>query len=71
MTKLWETLASLSILYGKEVFDMADSDKRKLETIERQVGKWDRGTGCEAIYGYLGWIRITEEVGICRQGSIP
>ena len=39
--KLWETLAIPSILYGKEVFDMADSDK--LETIERQVGRFDRG----------------------------
>ena len=29
-----------SILYGAEIFDMADRDKRKLETIERQVGRW-------------------------------
>ena len=28
-----------SILYGAEMFDMADRDKRKLETIERQVGR--------------------------------
>ena len=29
-----------SILYGAEIFDMADRDKRKLEIIERQVGRW-------------------------------
>ena len=57
-TKLWETLALSSILYGVEVFDMADSDKHKLEIIERQVGTWaiggNKGTGWEAIYGDLG-----------------
>ena len=29
-----------SILYGAEVFDMADKNKRKLKIIERQVGRW-------------------------------
>ena len=42
-------------LYGVGIFDVADGDKRKLEIIERQVGRWtivgDRGTGCESIYG--------------------
>ena len=42
-TKLWETLAIPSILYGAEVFDMADSDKHRLEIIERQVGRWAVG----------------------------
>ena len=29
-----------SILYGAETFDMADKNKHKLETIERQIGRW-------------------------------
>ena len=29
-----------SILYGAEVFDMAEKNKRKLKIIERQVGRW-------------------------------
>ena len=66
MTKLWETLAIPSILYGVEVFDMAESDKRKLETIERQVGRWEiggeKGTGYEAIYGDLGWISLENRI---------
>ena len=41
---------------------MADSDKRRLETIERQVGRWaiggNKGTGSEEIYGDLGWISL-------------
>ena len=41
---------------------MADIDKRRLESIERQVGRWaiggDKGTGCEAIYGNVGWISL-------------
>ena len=66
VTKLWEALAIPSILYGVEVFDMAESDKRKLETIERQVGRWaiggEKGTGYEAIYGDLGWISLENRI---------
>ena len=66
VTKLWETLAIPSILYGVEVFDMADSDKRKLEIIERQVGRWaiggNKGTGWEAIYGDLGWMSLESRI---------
>ena len=66
MTKLWEALAIPSILYGVEVFDMAESDKHKLETIERQVGRWaiggEKGTGYEAIYGDLGWISLENRI---------
>ena len=66
VTKLWESLAIPSILYGVEVFDMADSDKRKLEIIERQVGRWaiggNKGTGWEAIYGDLGWMSLESRI---------
>ena len=66
MTKLWEALAIPSILYGVEVFDMAESDKHKLETIERQVRMWaiggEKGTGYEAIYGDLGWISLENRI---------
>ena len=66
VTKLWETLAIPSILYGVEVFDMADSDKHKLEIIERQVGRWaiggNKGTGWEAIYGDLGWMSLESRI---------
>ena len=66
VTKLWEALAIPSILYGVEVFDMAESDKHKLEIIERQVGRWaiggEKGTGYEAIYGDLGWVSFENRV---------
>ena len=65
-TKLWETLAIPSILYGAEVFDMVDSDKHRLEIIERQVGRWavggNKGTGWEAIYGDLGWMSLENRI---------
>ena len=42
-------------LYGAGIFDVADSDKHKLDIIERQVGRCtivgDNGAGCEAKYG--------------------
>ena len=45
---------------------MADSDKFRLETIERQLGRWaiggEKGTACEAIYGDLGWISLENRI---------
>ena len=45
---------------------MAESDKRKLETIERPVGRWaiggEKGTGYEAVYGDLGWISLENRI---------
>ena len=61
-TKLWETLTIPIILYGAEVFDMADSDKHRLEILERRVGRGaiggNKGTGWEGIYGDLGWMSL-------------
>ena len=45
---------------------MADSGKRELEIIERQVGRWtiegNKGTGWEAIYGDLRWMSLENRI---------
>ena len=60
--KLWEGLAIPSLIYGAEIFEIGVGDRKKLEVIERQVGRWalgaNQGTGAEAIMGDLGWAGI-------------
>ena len=46
-----------SILYGVEMFDMADRDKCKLETIERQVGRWAKRADRVASLELKRWAR--------------
>ena len=49
------------------LISMADRDERRLEIIERQVGRWviggrHKGTGCEAIYGNLVWVSLESRI---------